>query len=205
MNRRSFGSLILKGAGALGLTSLVSVTAACPAWLSSLYQDILKYVPVGLQAFGEIVSLLNDAGIIPTPISTAANLIINAVKAGFADLQTDITNYDAAPASQKTTLLGKISTALQILEGNLQQFWSDLDIPDPALASTVESLLGIILAALGGFASALPAPVSTPALNEVLRKRATLSKTIKVPAQRMTVKEFRKSFNSKAPAQYQIR
>jgi hypothetical protein len=186
---------------------LLSFTA-CPAWLQSLYQDILKYVPVALQAFGSILSLLAGAGVIPVPAGTVIAGIIAIVKAAFADLQTDVTNYENAPAAQKSTLLGKISTALAVVEGNLQEFWSDLQIPDPQLAETVEGLIGVILSALAGFATQLPTPTPTPALTAVLKKRATLPKLIAVPAKKYSVKGFKAAYNAKLPttdAQYQIR
>ncbi len=198
LSRRSF----VKGAGAIGIGSLVSVTAACPAWVGNVYSQILKYVPVGLQAFMSIISILSGSGVIPIGTGAAIDAIVALVKAAFADVQTDVTNYENAPAAAKATLLGKISTALTILEGNLQQFWNDLSIPDAKLSSLIEGLLGVILSTLAAFSSQLPAPVMTAQLEATQKKRATLSKTITATPQKMSVKQFKKMFNEKLGTEY---
>lgn len=196
MNRRSFGAMLLKGIAALGVGSVVSVTTACPAWLVSIYTDILKYVPTGLSAFSVILSILSGAGLLPPGADAAINVIINLVKAGFADLQTAITQYQNAPAAQKAGLLGAISTALAIVESDVQMFWSNLNIPDGNLASLIQGLLGVIISTLAAFASAIPAPPPSDALAAAHQRRASLAKIITVPPQRRTVKQFKKAFNA---------
>lgn len=202
MDRRRFGVMVAKGFGVAGISSLVSVTAACPAWVGNVYSSILKYIPVGLQAFVSIIGILSGAGVIPLGTGAAIDAIIALVKAAFADVQVDITNYENAPAAEKATLLGKISTALAILESNLQQFWNDLSIPDAKLSALIQGLLGVILSTLAAFSSQLPAPVATPQLEEMQKKRAALSKTITVAPQKMSVKQFKKMFNEKLGAEY---
>lgn len=195
MNRRNFLSY---SGGALAVVGGTVMNTGC--WFSqSVFDSIIKYVGVGLQAFNAVVSLLTGAGVI-NPIEGSAILgLINLVKAGFADLQTAVNNYNNAPATDKQTLLGKIATALAVLEGSIQQFWNDLQLPNAGLAGIIEGLLGIILSTLSGFASSLPT---------VSVSKKALARQIVVPAKKRTPKQFKKDFNTVLVqggyAQYQV-
>lgn len=183
MNRRNF--FLYSSVGAI--TGSTVLTTGC--WFSSnLFTSITKYVGVGLQGFSAIVGILEGAGIINPVAGTAIFALINLVKAGFADLQTAVNNYNAAPAEQKQTLLGKISVAVATLEQSLQEFWSDLQIPNPGLATVIEGLLGVILSTLAGWSSGLPAPVG-------VQKRA-LAKAIVVTPKKRSPSQFKKDFNA---------
>lgn len=198
LSRRNFFTY---GGGALAIAGGTMMNTAC--WFSqNVFDSIIKYVGVGLQAFTAVVSLLSGSGVINPVEGSAILVIINLVKAGFADLQTAVTNYENAPAADKQTLLGKISTALAVLEGTIQQFWNDVQLPNASLAAVVEGLLGIILSTLSAFASQLPAP----AVGTVPKK--ALAKLIVVPAKKRTPKQFKKDFNAVLVqggyAQYQV-
>jgi hypothetical protein len=192
-SRRNF----LVGAGTAAATIPL---AGCPAFLVSLEADIMNYVPVGLQAFSSIVSILEDDGVINPIVGTSINTIITAVKAGFSDLQLAIENYENAPAANKQTLLGKIATMISVVQGLLQEFWANLNIPDAHLGSVIDGLLGIILSVLAGFASQLPAVAA--------RVSVKGGKTLAVTPQVMSKKTFKKKFNaelkSAGKAQYAI-
>ena len=182
--RRSFGKLVSGGALALAMGETL-MGLSC----SSVYADILKYVPVGLSAFASVLSILSGGGVTIAPVVAT---IVALVNAGFADLQAVVTAYDAAPAANKATLLGKISTALASVEANLQGFWSNLTIPDTKLESIVQGLLGIITTTLLGFGTQLPAPSPTPAL----MARGSLRRTIAGTPTKRSVKQFRNDFNA---------
>jgi hypothetical protein len=187
MNRRNFAGYLLKGAATLGLLSTMTIDAACS--FGTVFADILKYVGVGLTSFQSVVDLLAGAGIIPIGTGAAIDTIIALIKAGFADLQTEVTAYNNAPAADKTTLEGKISVILANLQTSLQNFWSQLTIPDANLASTVEGLIGVILSTLAGFATQLPAAPAT-----LTAKLA--GKTISYTAKKRTVHQFKNDFNA---------
>lgn len=192
LTRRSFATLFGKAAAVLGLGSLVSVTTACPAWLSNLYADILKYAPVALAGLSAVLAILTGNGIAISPLVSAA---LALVKVGLADLQTAVTQYQNAPAGQKTGLLGAISEALTVTEANLQQFWNDLTIPDAKLAALVEGLLGVISTTLAGFATQLPATV-TPVAAQARARRAVLAKLLPATPVKRSVARFRSDFNA---------
>ena len=186
MNRRELVRRLFLGAGAF---AVASVNAAC--WLTGgVFAQILSYINVGLQAFQAVVDL-----VAPTA-APGIDAIVALVKAAFVDLQTAVDAYEAAPAADKATLLGKVSTALSILEAQIQQFWNDLHLPDGNLATLVSGLLGIILSVLAGFATQLPAPAPTP---QVAKAKA-LPNVIPVTPNKMSAGAFKKAFNAKLTA-----
>ncbi len=181
MNRRNFAMRLLAGAGAL---AAASVTSAC--WLSGgVFANIMTYVGIGLTAFQAVVALLDP------PLALAVAGTIALVKAGFADLQLAVQDYNNAPAADKTILKNKISVVLADLQFEIQKFWSNLNLPGP-LGILVESLLNIILSTLAGFAGQLPAPITPPASAEQMK---TLAKTIHVVPQVRSKKQFEQDFN----------
>jgi hypothetical protein len=189
LTRRQFAT---RGASLLGALGILPLLTSTGCWLSSVYADIIKYVPIGLSAFSSIVSILSGAGVIGVPIGAAIAGIVALVNKGFADLQTAVNSYQSAPAASKSILLGAISTALSTVEAYIQQFWSNLTIPDAQLASLVEGLLGVITSTLLGFASQLPAPAPSAALT----MRASLRKTINVAPKKRSLRQFRDDFNA---------
>jgi len=191
MNRRKF--FRLSALGSLGVMAASTVFSTACFISGSVFNQILAYVGLGLRAFQSILDILSGAGVIPAGGAGAIDAVVNLVKSGFADLQIAVENYQNAPADQKNTLLQKVSTVLAVLEANLQQFWADLNIPDQALGTLIKGLLGIILATLGGFATQLPAPQSTPQIE----KAKKLKNIIMVPAQKRTPKQFKNDFNAK--------
>ena len=183
ITRRGFTGRMLAGAGAV---YLAGVNTAC--WLSgSVFASIMTYVGIGLTAFQAVVSLLDP------PLALALAGTIALVKAGFADLQLAVQDYNNAPAADKTTLKNRIAVVLQDLQFEIQKFWSNLNLPGP-LGTLVEGLLNIILSTLAGFAGQLPAPITPPASVE---KMKALAKTITVTPQVRNKSQFESDFNAK--------
>ena len=189
ITRRAFTQRVTSAVALLPLLGSTIITTACNG---GLYNQILSYVTVGLNAFQSIVDILIGAKVIPTGEGTAIDVVIALVKAGFADVAAAVQAYLDAPADQKQSLLGKISTAISVVMAQLQQFWSDLKIPDAGLSKLVQGLLGIILAVLAGFQARLPAPAST----SVATKSASLPNKLTVQPKTLTPAEFKKEFNN---------
>jgi hypothetical protein len=167
--------------------SLSQMAVSC----SNLFTEILAYISVGLQGFASIVSILSGVGVVPLGSGAALNAIIALVKAGFADLQTAVNDYEAAPAANKTTLEGKISTVLHDLQNEITAFWNNLTIPDAQTAALIQGLLEVITTTLAGFATQLPpAPASSAALH------GSFSKKLAFTAQRRSKKQFKNDFNA---------
>src|SRR5271169_471682 len=109
MNRRTFAKWMVGGAAAL-LSPLTLLLSSCNP--SDVFTKILAYANIGLQAFESVLGILEWANILPPVLGPTIKLIIDAVKAGFADVITAVNDYNAAPAIDKATLIGKISTVL---------------------------------------------------------------------------------------------
>lgn len=144
LTRREFGKRVIGAvptvalAGGLGITTM---GLSC----GSIWTDIENYVPIGIEAFEEVLSLLDPA------LLTAISGIIKDVQAAFTALTGAITNYENAPAANKTTLVGKITTAINALISALQSFWSAANLPDGSLAQTIEGVLQLIISTLAAF------------------------------------------------------
>ena len=179
--------------GFLKLTGLAAVAAAVPfqvaCSLKDVYKQVAAYVPVALQAFASVISILSGAGVISAPISVLIDAAIALVKVGFADLLKAVSDYEAAEASAKPGLIGAISSALLVAEQDIQAFWNDLAIPDVQLAQLIEGLLGVITTTLAGFAAALPTTTTSVAMK-------TYPRMIKGAPKRRSVGDFRKDFNA---------
>jgi phage-related protein len=178
--RRQFGKLVGTGALAVGIGE-VTLGLSC----ASLEADLEKYVPIGLSAFQTIVSLVDP------PIAAAVAGVITLVKAGFADVAAAVQDYQDAPAANKATLLGKISTAIVAVQSELQTFWNDLNLPDGSLATTISNLLAVILSTLAAFLPSLPAAASSASA-----RQANLRKVVPFTPQRRSVSQFRKAFDA---------
>ena len=189
MNRRTFATRIGQGLAALSLAPLLTTTACS---FSSVYAEMLKYVPLGLSAVASVVAILTGNGI---AISPTVNSALTLIKAAFADLQTAIQQYQDASQGQKSSLIGQIAEGLTVAEANIQQFWNDLSIPDPKLSALIEGLLGVVTTTLMGFASQLPQAQTVPAA-QARTMRAALAKHLPDSPVKRTPRKFRSDFNA---------
>jgi hypothetical protein len=187
LSRREFVGVAGKGTAALlAVPSLLTMTGC------SVVTDILNYIPVGLQAFNTVLGILESAGIISLAGGGAISAIVAAVSKGFSDLQVAIHQYDSAPAADKATFLLKVATVISDLQADIQTFWGDLSIPDPALATIISGLLGVILSTLAGFGASLPVP---PLSAKAAQARALARQVVYTPKRR-SVHQFRSDFNA---------
>jgi hypothetical protein len=168
------------------LVSIAAAGSALQTTACNAFDNIVRWVGVGIAAFTSIVHLLAGAGIVNTIEGTAITVILGLVKTGLNDVQVAIAEYDNAPAANKQTLKGKIATALQAVIDTLQKFWNDLSIPDAQFANLVQGLLGVMLAALAGFMVGLPAPVTA---------RKSFAKMVGVVPKKQSSAAFVKEFN----------
>jgi hypothetical protein len=156
------------------------------AGCDAIVAQIETYLPVALQAFATIVSLVCAAC---GPLLS----IIAIVKAGFADVSTAIADWKAADATQKPGVLGDVTAALQVVVKDLQQFLSDVGISNPADAALAEGLATIIIGVLQFFINKL-SPTASVKTVAIINGKA-------VPTLAITnVKDFKKAFNAKLVA-----
>lgn len=122
----------------------------------NVFNAIMNYVPVALTAFTTIVTMISPAE------GSAIAVLAGMIKAALADIQVAVTDYENAPAGNKQTFLGKISTAIAAAEQEMQVFWSDLKLPGGNIATLVEGIINVILSTLTSFLSQLPPPAALP-------------------------------------------
>lgn len=140
LTRRQFGKTA--GYGALGVgIGMTTMGLSC----DTVFQDIQNYVPIGIAAFNEILTLIS-----PTEATSLAP-IVATVKASFADLSVAINQYIQAPSTDKASLEGKIVTAINAVINNLNQFWADANLPNSQAAQTIVGVLQIVLSTLAAF------------------------------------------------------
>jgi hypothetical protein len=158
MDRREFGKAVGIGvlAGGLGITTM---GLSC----NTVLTDIEDYVPIGLNAFNQILTAIDP------PLAQSLAPIIADVKSAFADLAADVQSYQNAPAADKATWKLKITEALNIVISNLQQFWNDAHIPNAGLAATIENVLQVILSTLAAFLPMVGGVLATPNLKQPRR------------------------------------
>lgn len=160
----------------MGAGSFLGISAC------NIYTDIMNYVPVALAAFTTVVTLIN-----PAEGSIVAGLV-TMVKAALSDIQAAVEAYENAPASQKQTLSGKISTAITAAESVLQQFWSDLKLPDGNIATLVENIINIILSTFMAFLPKLAPPAALPV--------KAYAKKVAYTAKKRSLGEFKSDLNA---------
>jgi hypothetical protein len=167
-----------------GLSVMVSSFASAGCLISaSVFDNILTYIGMGLDAFASVAALI--------PVLGPAAAIVPLVNSGFALLKAAVAEYQAAPAATKATLLGKIKDALLALQDNLAAFVNALPNSSPVLTLAV-SLIKIIVGTLAGYAAKLPAAAaSTTAALRTIRLRGQAV----VPVFR-DAKQFKRDFNA---------
>jgi hypothetical protein len=180
------------GHGAVGTALLVAMGTTGTFLLGgcSVEDAIKAWVPVGTTAFNSVLTLLQGAGII-VPGAGQISAIVTLIKVGLADLLAAVDEYKNAPAANKATFAGKVSTLLSVLNDNFAKFWGDLSLPGGSLVQLVTGVAGIIMAAIAGFAAQLPAPVVLASTFRV----AGVQQTIITP-KRMSLASFKKQFNT---------
>jgi hypothetical protein len=177
MNRREVIKKVGLSAGTVLIAGQFLGISAC-----NVYNDIMQYIPVALTAFSTIVSILNPG------VGATILAVISMVKVALADVQTAVTNYENAPSSEKVTLSGKIATAINAAEAELQQFWSDLKLPDGNLATLIEGVINVIVSTLAAFLPQLAPAIPVPA--------KTLTKRINYTAKKRSIKQFKSDLNA---------
>jgi hypothetical protein len=120
--------------------------------VSSVFTDLLNWIPVGEAALNGIVTLLQGAGVIPPGVSA----IVTTIEAAFAQLEADVKLYQSInppPAGA----LAKVEAAIEILIQNFQTFLQSINVSDSVLLTTIVGLVQIIMSTIAAFQAQMPA------------------------------------------------
>jgi len=179
ISRRKFGRDLMLAAS----VAASSFSAAGCLFSGNVFDSILTYIGVGLEAFASIVALVPGLG--------AATPIVALINAGFATLKAAVTEYEAAPGASKNTALAKIHEALVALQDNLATFVNNV----PGAGSAIVNMIAIIVSTLAGFAAKLPLPTSLPASTLARFRRPVLLRGQVVIPMARSLKQFKHDFN----------
>lgn len=145
--------------------STVLVLQGCS--FSSIMSNIAKWLPVGEQAFSEIVAILAAAGVVGVNVQNQATGAVAVVNKDFADIQNAITQYNAAPSIDKATTLQKVTTAMGVLQTDLTTFLNDARVLDQKDVNVITLAVGALTTTLAALEAQIsPSPsVTTTAVN----------------------------------------
>lgn len=191
MNRREFAGHLVKGAAGLALAGAGGLTmGGC-----NVFNAIKNWVPVGITAFTSVVNLLQSSGIINPVEGSAINALILTIKAAFAQILSDISQYQAI-TPPPVTLLQKIKDGLEIVVTNIQTFLNTISVSNNPIISLVTGLISIILSTISAFQGQLPAAVAA----QPVRSFSVRGQVVIVTAKNRNEKQFIKDFNSACDA-----
>jgi len=144
--------------------------------------ELGKYLPVAVQAFEGIVSILVANGAVGSAQAGALDADASQVQASFADLQGAINAYNAVPAADKQTALTKVIAVLGVVQSDIAKFETDVHVNNPKTQATIQAACALVATTLAAIAVNLgPAP----AKGSMKSARAT------VPS----AKEFKAQYN----------
>jgi hypothetical protein len=150
----------------------------------------MNWIPVGLQAFNAIISLLEGAGALALTAGSPITALVAVISASFAQLKSDIIAYQAInppPASA----LAKIEATLGIIVTNFQSFLASLNVNDSKLAALVVGLAQIILSTIAGFQSQL-----TPGVTVVGSSARLGAGVFKITPEKRSIRSFKHDWNA---------
>jgi hypothetical protein len=196
MGRREFGKLSGWAIFLMAIGASVFETGC------GIMDTILAWVPVGLNAFSGILTVLSGAGIVIGPGPAA---IITLIKAGFSDVTLAIQQYEAIKPPPAGAL-AKIDAVLNLLVQNFQNFLTSINIQNSAVATLVIGLAEVILTTISGFVAALPASTPMPLTKVGLARQVrigghTLNTT---PVKNPSIHQFKKDWNKAAGTHSEI-
>lgn len=125
--------------GAIALSAAMVVTACNTSWISTALADL----PVLVQIAENIAAIVGAAQGQAGNSQTAAEIQAAAAtaKTGLLAIQALVNSYDAAPAAQKSDILGRIDAGLTAVQSNLQQILTAARVLNPQLQATITGIV----------------------------------------------------------------
>lgn len=168
----------MKGILAVILSAAIFVQGCS---FGSVMSGVAKWLPVGEQAFSEILAIISAAGLLSSQQAASAQAIATKVSSDFGDIQNAVNAYNSAPATSKADTLAKVVTALEVMQTDLATFEADARIIDPKDQNVINLTVGALLTTLAAFAaqispnksisaSAVNAPRSPAAFKQAFNK-----------------------------------
>jgi hypothetical protein len=162
-----------------GISGVALLEEGCTSaqWLTTLENDLPTLIQIAANIAGIITTALGG-GLLSAAVGAEISAIGTDISAGLTALQAIINTYNAASASTKTTLLGKVIAGVQSIVSNIQALLAAAHINNPGLAATITGSATVFLTILLAIQSLLPAaPPPVPASAEFPRARVALGQS----------------------------
>jgi hypothetical protein len=173
------------------------------AFLALLSATLIMIPIVGCNV-DQVVAAINtaadvaiQAGNIVTPINPAYGAVISATGVTLKDLADLYAQYEAAPADQKSTLLAKIHTVLNLATANLSTILADSHIKAPGLMNEVRLFVAIANSSISLIINHLPKSTSLVATAAEMQSRQ-----LPVVPQAKSAKDLKKAWNDAVQASH---
>jgi hypothetical protein len=181
--RRLSGTAIFTVTGGFPLFGMYT----CTATLGSVESDLNAWVPLGLDAFDGVLALFDP------PLAALLAPDTTLVIAGLNAIETAISDWEAADATQKPGLVGDIIAGIQTAEKDIGNFLAAVGVSAPALLLPAKALANIILGILQYFANKLSGSAATAAATIT-----TKSGAVQVEPLNLSQSQFQSKFDAKA-------
>lgn len=159
-----------------------NVAAGC----SDVLNGLRTWIPIGLSAFGAVLTFINPAA------GSVLNLAFNAASGLWTALSGAITTYENnTNAGQAPTLLDKVIVAIQALATQLTSILNSVTLTNPNDQNYATEAITLLINTLKSIAAGLQANHPTA--------RAAISKTARTAAihsAQASVKDFKSSYNA---------
>jgi len=195
MNRRGFLGRTIAALAVVcsGGFSLVGCSA------TSVMNDLLNWIPVGLKAISSVLTLLSGGGIILGPPTM---VVIGLVQTGLTDLKLAIAEYQST-TPPPAGALAKIDTFLSDLVSNLGTILQQLPAGPANTITLVAGLFELVLSAIQGFMVQIPAVATSLPKAQAAVNRGFIINGVSVsisPRKNLTRRSFIHDFNKLATA-----
>ena len=154
----------------------------------NVFSDILNWVPVGESSLNALLAVLSANGY---AISPQAQLIVNAVEAGFGQLLAAVKEYQST-TPPPVGAVQKVSAAIKAVVDQFQQFLASLNVPG-TLFNVIAGLAQVILSTIAAFQNRLPATATAKLVGDTYHV-GTVSLAV-VPKERRRG-SYKRDFNS---------
>jgi hypothetical protein len=158
-----------------------------PATVSTIEGDINTWVPLGLDAFDGILALFDP------PLAALLAPDTALVIAGLNAIETAVSDWEAADATQKPGLVGDIIAGIETAEKDIGNFLAAVGVSAPAFLLPAKALTSIILGVLQYFANKLSGAPATAAAVRTLK-----TGTMQVEPLNLSQKQFCATWDAKA-------
>ena len=176
---------------AIAIDCLLLLAGCETSWI----QEFSSILAVIGPAVAIAVEILKSAGVnIPATVVAAIVAWSDDVATGITQIQTLITQYEAAEASAQPGILGQITSILTTLSNNLAALLPTIHITDPATQAKVIAIFDTIADEIEALINLLPTVTSASKMldhNEALLQVATAAKQFHV----LSAKAFRNKLN----------